>query len=122
LAEAPAAEETGREVEVDEVTGLVEDEVIGGADEEATTALLEVVAADDRTDELTTVEEAGRADEVDEEDRTEVVTTEEDTRIEVEATEEAFEAEAETEVTGLAPDDLAYQLVSPDLEVNNLPR
>jgi len=65
------------------------------------------VTTDDRTEELVTTVEAGRADEV-EGRAEEVVTTDEDTRVD-ETTEEALEAEAEV-VTGLAPNDLSNQL------------
>jgi hypothetical protein len=62
------------------------------------------VAVDDRIEELTITNEAGRVDEV-EARVEEVVTADEDARVD-ETTKYALEMEAEV-VTGLAPDDLS---------------
>jgi len=96
LAEEGTAEEAGRvEVEEEEI-GRTTLEEVGRAEEE--------LAIDDRVDELATMDEAGRADEVDVAGRAEVEgTMEDDTRVE-EATEDDFEAE-ETLVTGFVPDE-----------------
>ena len=102
LAEEETAEEAGRVEVEEEETGRTMLEVVGRAEEE--------LAIEDRVDELATMDEAGRADEVDVAGRAEVEgTMEDDTRVE-EATEDDFEAE-ETLVTGFVPDELVCQLV-----------